>query len=276
MEFKIFNVRHGFCAALMGNNHLTLIDCGHDHNYDYTPLHWLYLKGYRHINSLIISNFDQDHISDIETIRDNFTVGKLVINRTISKQALAEIKIKNGYITDQMNVVLANMEIPNFAPASEAEISIPEAQFNFYNIIYPYETDTNNLSLVTFIQFGASKILYAGDLERKGWKRFLGSHDFLTHLRGANVFIASHHGRENGYCREVFDYCNPETVIVSDQERVYGTQEHDLYSKHVLGNGINFGTILAPKYRKVLTTRNDGDITIKNENNRTFITLEKG
>ena len=276
MEFKIFDVRHGFCAALIGNNHLTLIDCGHDNNYEDTPLEWLYSNGYRHIDSLIISNFDQDHISDIETIRDNFTVGKLVINRTISKEELQKLKLKNGYITDQMNVVLANMEIPNFTPASEAEISIPEAQFNFYNIIYPYETDTNNLSLVTFIQFGTSKILYAGDLERKGWSRFLTSTAFLSHLRKVNVFIASHHGRENGYCREIFDYCSPEIVIVSDQERTYGTQNHDLYSKHVQGDGLNFGTILVPKYRKVLTTRNDGDITIRNQYGKTSIRTEKG
>ena len=84
-----------------------------------------------------------------------------------------------------------------------------------------------------------------------------------------NIFIASHHGRENGYCKEVFNHCNPEMVIISDQEREFSTQNHDLYSQHA--RGINFGTIFAPKHRKVLTTRSDGNIKIYNQNNKCYI-----
>jgi len=270
-EFKIFNVRHGFCAALMADNHLTLIDCGHDNNYKHTPLEWLYFKGYRHIDSLIISNFDQDHISDIKTVRDKFTVGKLVVNPYINANQLRNIKINGGSITEQMEIVLANIDRPELKAFSESEISTPEAQFNFFSIIYPYETDTNNLSLVSFIRFGHSKIIYPGDVEKRGWEKFLQNPEFMRHLGQVNTFIASHHGRENGYCKEIFDSCSPEVVIVSDQERKYETQNHDLYSKHA--SGINFGTLLTPKVRKVLTTRNDGDLTVFNQNLGTFIKL---
>lgn len=271
MEVKIFDVKHGFCAALMGKNHLTLIDCGHDNNYKYRPLEWLYIKGYRHIDSLILSNFDQDHISDIKTIRDNFTVGKLVVNPSISAHHLRNIKIKGGAISEQMEIVLANIDKPEFKALSEVEISTPEVQYNFFWVVYPYETDTNNLSFVSFIRFGNSKIIYPGDVEKEGWSRLLQHQGFISHLQEVNIFIASHHGRENGYCKEVFDFCTPEIVIISDQEIKYGTQEHDLYSKHA--TGVNLGSILAPNIRKVLTTRKDGDLTIYNYNHSTFIKL---
>ena len=52
---------------------------------------------------------------------------------------------------------------------------------------------------------------------------------------------------------------------------MYDTQRHDLYSKHVIGNGLNFGTSIAPKYRKVLTTRKDGDITIYEKNGKILV-----
>ena len=262
MEILIFNVSHGFCAALIINNHLTLIDCGHDDNHNLTPIDWLYSKGYSHIDTLIISNFDQDHVSDINSLRDKFTIGKFVANRTISARDLALLKLKGGPLTPQMSTAITGLSQEALEAYSLSEVQAPGSEFEFYYVIYPFETDTNNLSLVTVFRYKGMKLIYPGDIEKRGWLKLLELDEFKQTLNGVNVFIASHHGRINGYCEEVFDYCQPEIVIISDQARVYGTQEHDLYSKHVIGNGLNFGTTLAPKYRKVLTTRKDGDIAI--------------
>jgi beta-lactamase superfamily II metal-dependent hydrolase len=117
--------------------------------------------------------------------------------------------------------------------------------------------DTNNLSVVTFISYNNVGIMFPGDLETAGWQEFLKDQNFLSYLRRTNILIASHHGRESGYCKEVFDYCSPHTVIISDKSIVHDTQDHDFYSQHC--SGLNFGNTL----RQVLTTRNDGKITIE-------------
>lgn len=261
MEFKIFNVRHGFCAALISQNNLTLIDCGHDSQDQFRPLQWLYDQGFRHIDSLIISNFDQDHISDIKAIRDYFTVGNLAVNPTVTSSALREIKIKGGAISQQMEILLKSMEDTTLNSVNRVQFNAIGAKLDFYCVYYPHETDTNNLSLVTFIKFGTGNIIYPGDLEKEGWLKLLQCPEFLSELRKTNVFIASHHGRLNGYCEDVFNYCKPEVIIISDQERTFLTQQHDLYSKHT--KGIMFGkTLLTSTHRKVLTTRNDGHLTI--------------
>jgi hypothetical protein len=102
------------------------------------------------------------------------------------------------------------------------------------------------------------------------WKWLLGLPSFINDLNETNVFIASPHERESGYYKSVFDYCEPEVVIISDKTREFRTQGHDLYSKHAIG--VNFSkTILAPKIRKVLTTRNDGNITISGHCGRSYI-----
>jgi len=261
MEFKIFNVRHGFCAALMDSNYLTLIDCGHDTADGFRPLQWLYDKGYRHINSLIISNFDQDHVSDIKAIRDNFTVGTLAVNPGISSESLRQIKIQGGPISDQMEILLKSLDNPELNSVYSVQNQTSKATFSFFWVYYPFETDTNNLSLVSFVKFGTSTIIYPGDLENSGWLKLLQNQEFVNHLGETNVFIASHHGRISGYCDEVFNYCSPEIVIISDKERTFSTQEHDKYSRHA--KGIRFGnTLLTAKPRKVLTTRSDGHLTI--------------
>ena len=72
-----------------------------------------------------------------------------------------------------------------------------------------------------------------------------------------NVFVASHHGRESGYLPEVFEFCSPELVIISDRNIIYRTQEH-IYAQHARGVRWPDGTV-----RRVVTTRNDGLIQIR-------------
>ena len=267
-ELKIFDVRHGFCAALISGDKLVLIDCGHDSN-AFRPLEWLYEQGFRHIDALIVSNFDQDHVSDIKAVRDYFTVGRLAVNPTVSAETLRIIKIKGGPISDQMQILINSMNNPILNSIDRIPHTMGNVSMEFYCVYYPYETDTNNLSLVTYLQFGTSYIIYPGDLEMRGWKRLLAVPDFIEKLQNVNVFIASHHGRINGYCEEVFKYCIPEIVIISDQERAFSTQEHDKYSKHAIG--VNFGTALAPNVRKVVTTRKDGHLTLSKVGAQTYI-----
>lgn len=75
-----------------------------------------------------------------------------------------------------------------------------------------------------------------------------------THV---DIFVASHHGRELGYCAEVFDYCKPSLVVIPD-----GTVDYDaekmasIYAEHASGRWLN-GTD-GREWRKVVTTRNDG------------------
>lgn len=52
--------------------------------------------------------------------------------------------------------------------------------------------------------------------------------DFRQRLAEVNVFVASHHGRENGYCEEVFQYCKPEgdeTAKAASMVRTHAAQD---------------------------------------------------
>ena len=99
--------------------------------------------------------------------------------------------------------------------------------------------------------------LIPGDLEKAGWAKLLERADFRAALAPVDVFIASHHGRESGYCKEVFDYATGvEVFVFSDSSISYATQEMaTVYGNHA--SGVMFNDQL----RKVLTTRNDGPLT---------------
>jgi beta-lactamase superfamily II metal-dependent hydrolase len=100
-------------------------------------------------------------------------------------------------------------------------------------------------------------IIFPGDLEAAGWRALLQNKSFISQLSRVNIFVTSHHGRETGYCPEVFNYCAPHIFIISDREIVHETQKQ-LYARHASGVLWNGG----PERRYVLTTRSDGLISL--------------
>jgi hypothetical protein len=124
---------------------------------------------------------------------------------------------------------------------------------------------TNNLSLAVFVTFGKFTILFGGDLEKAGWKGLLKNPFFFSRLHEVDVYVTSHHGRENGRCDELFDFMTPKIIIFSDGPKQYSTQETaDWYASRVSGivDRTRPATLLGPALRKVVTTRKDGSVTI--------------
>jgi len=128
--------------------------------------------------------------------------------------------------------------------------------FEVFSNNYPDFEDTNNLSLVLFLKNTGLSIVFPGDLEKAGWKALLQLPAFRQQLATVNIFVASHHGRESGYTEEIFQVCRPDVVIISDESKQFDTQDTN-YAQHAKGITWN-----KTETRRVLTTRNDGMLTI--------------
>src|SRR5262249_12976343 len=125
--------------------------------------------------------------------------------------------------------------------------------------------DTNNLSLAVFLKYGRFTALFGGDLETAGWRKLLLVPAFRNRLPEVNMFVASHHGRKNGQCEELFQWCKPDLIVFSDGPKEYETQETtNWYSRRA--NGIPDWTqssiALCQPRRYVMTTRSDGCICL--------------
>ena len=125
---------------------------------------------------------------------------------------------------------------------------------------YPMFTDTNNLSLLTFLDVGGVSFVLGGDLERAGWLALLRKPQVQGLLKRVHVFVASRHDRSTiGYCPEVFDYCTPRLIVMSDGPIRHDTQlMASTYAQHALGE--LFSRPSGQETRKVVTTRKDGNI----------------
>ncbi len=256
MRFTIHDVGHGFCAHLKHENgNVMLWDCGHKSDPETRPSKFLPEGGIHTVHRLIITNYDEDHISDLPRLRQAVNIVILRRNRSITPNQLRELKEQSGPITPAMSSLLSMMNRYT-GPANDPPV-FPGVEFKTFFCDYPADfQDTNNLSVVTFLETPMCNVLIPGDVEKPAWIKLLQNQEFRENLVKTNVFVASHHGRTSGYCREVFDYCHPDVVVCADGPIKYATQEEtDTYAAHASGVTVNGRT------RYVLTTRNDGSIT---------------
>lgn len=254
MKIHIFDVEHGECNIIeTPTGHLIMIGAGHNDSTGWRPSAWLKQRN-QQPHCIVLSNLDRDHLSDLSNFEPNIRPASLKHNNYVNPDWVEQLKIEeSGEVHKSVqtalhwvrNIFTGGPIYPNYG----------------MEIVYLHHSpakfqDTNNLSVVTFVAYNNIGILFPGDLETAGWQEFLKDQAFINYLRRTNILIASHHGRESGYCKEVFDYCQPHTVIISDKAITHDTQDRNLYSQHC--SGLNFGENL----RKVLTTRKDGKITI--------------
>lgn len=254
MKLTIHDVGHGGCITLLHENgNVMMWDCGHSDSA--RPSNFLPLIGVQTIDYFFVTNYDEDHISDLPELRNSLSIRSVYRNKSIDAGQLRSLKEETGPISDVMQSLLNMIEEYTGGPLEPAPEFPNVTKLIFYHEYSEKFNDTNNLSLVTFLQCYMTKFIFPGDLELKGWEAMLAKSSFVSELSSVDVFIASHHGRENGYCEAVFDHCNPAVIIMSDGPKKYATQEMvNTYAQHASGIQFNNET------RYVLTTRNDGPL----------------
>lgn len=258
MKIEIFDVDHGQCAVITSpNNRRLMIDCGERWigNRWWAPS-MRYCSQY--IDALALQNLDEDHNSNFPLLTQYVRIGQIITNQSVGASQLQSMKSQG------MNKGVRGVH----SWLSQPKATVPLVDFGpvriswFHNPYIPgFCDDTNNLSVVLFVQYGGFQICFGGDMEDKGWKQLMAFHpEVLSELRRTCVYVASHHGRESGCCDELFDHMRPEIVIMSDGQRKYGTQDtDDWYRARCSG-----ATVVAEPWRRryVVTTRSDGSLAI--------------
>ena len=224
---------------------------------------------------LILTNLDEDHVRDFTKTIECLNVASVCINDTLGCAQLRSMKEEGGMGTG-IQAVYDYLKAPT---GLNALLDIPQLTISMFRFPYGAYTDTNNLSLITFVQYGGFCVLFPGDLEEKAWKAALLNPTFCALLQRVNLFITSHHGRESGCCAEIFTsgLCNPDAFVISDKEMIHDTQETTAwYRQHA--NGLH--KILenpwdTPESRYVFTTRSDSCISVKAELNGNYLLNRK-
>lgn len=235
-----------------------MVDCGarlRDGRYWSPSLHF----GGQRIDVLALLNLDEDHICNFGFMLTGTKIGHILSNPTVGVDELRSIK-KDGmgpgaqafasWMTHPFKA--APMPVPDFGPV--------RIWWYYNRFVRGMVNETNNLSLVLFVEYAGFKLVFSGDMEKTGWHYMLRSPAFRASLFGTNIFVASHHGRRNGQCAELFEWFRPEIIIISDDDKQYDSQETgDWYAQRCMGAVV----VADPTQRRyVMTTRRDGSMQI--------------
>ncbi|MBR5907084.1 MAG: MBL fold metallo-hydrolase [Bacteroidales bacterium] len=118
----------------------------------------------------------------------------------------------------------------------------------------------NNFSSITVFELANCKIVVCGDNEKKSLDILMGRASFRESVKGADILVAPHHGRESGYQDDFVSLVNPALTIISDTKKSDASAV-DKYREKTRGwkvwdrNGNS-------SERYCLTTRSDGNIKV--------------
>ncbi len=253
-----FNVEHGNCHAIFStDNRAVLIDLGWSDSF--SPLEWLKRQGLNTIDVLVITHPHADHIKGIHELA-NFQTKIIYRPAHVPDELIRDLDPSLKYAWQVVNTYWTQ-PIPitdKFYEATSPSRANFELQF-FGG--YSPTANLNNYSVVTVLNYFGLKLLFPGDLEYAGWTALLNNPAFVSAVAGTNILVAAHHGRQQGWCAELFNFISPQLVIISDGAATESSYASE-YSKRALGAKVKAGNTGEVKTKNVVSTRDNGHIDI--------------
>ena len=263
LEVTIWDVNHGSAAYIQTPaNRRIAVDLGDAS--DFSPLQTLSNRGVEWLDAVVITHPHRDHLDDI------FNFNLLAPRSLWRPRHLSEADIRNGNRAIDTNVIDEYLRIDRAYGGlltDATNITVPatltDATIQIFGGTSSRGTDNlNNHSLVVVVSYAELKMVIPGDNEAPSWDELLEIPSFVAAVMGADIFLASHHGRDAGYSNELFEAIgSPKLVIISDG-RFGDTSATDRYSKEATGWLVH-DSLGSSEIRRCVTTRCDGHITVR-------------
>jgi beta-lactamase superfamily II metal-dependent hydrolase len=262
-----WDVQHGSAAWLqMPNGEHIVFDLGAGSLFGsdaFSPLSYLrHQRGVRQLAAAVISHPHRDHIDDIANL-------DLVSPAVLLRPSLTEAEVRGdnrAQDNDKVNRYLAyDAHYRGGLPADGGPLRSGRPDGASIRSFLPTRCPSDNLnnrSVVTVVEYAGSKLLLSGDNEPPSWLELLEDPNFRRAIAGTDVLLAPHHGRDSGFCSELFEYITPKLTMISDA-RFCDSSATARYKAITSGWTTHYRNGRARERRFCLTTRRDGDITVE-------------
>ncbi len=280
LEMIVWDVQHGNAIYMKTPNGMNfMFDIGtgsYSGGQEFSPLRYLKTRwGMDTLHYLVISHPHADHISDIKNMFELDLMAEVLLRPHVD-----ESLIWNSNQEKFREIIDKYLELSRRYTKDVSEEKNPIIPKNNGGVRISHfiqhkkgVSNINNHSVVSIVEYNDEKIILPGDIESPGWEALMENNDFLEAIEGTTIFVASHHGRESGFYKEIFEYFTPDIVIVSDG-RFSNTSVTDRYRRYSNGFNVKSRSNGNIKTRYVLTTRKDGVIYIRINEEGKHITIK--
>ena len=201
------DVGKGDCILVQSGSSFALIDTGYEKTSD-EVLSYLRKQGVRHLDALVLTHFDKDHVGGFRPIAKAFDVDTVYLpgyeggdkHYTDTVKTARDLKLSTRLVTDEVHLELG------------------KAQMTIYPAKVPYAPDAkgdegndNDASMVATLHHGKDSYLFAADLEEEGVDAYLRD----NHGR-FDVVKMPHHGEKGDNTEDFLDDVQPKIAIITD------------------------------------------------------------
>lgn len=249
LEINYIDVGQGNAVLIKTNNKTILIDGGNRSNSRYY-YNFIKNKNIKKIDYMIVSHYDEDHISGLISILENFEVSN-VLCPDYKKDTKIYKSFKNSLKKSKANIIY---------PKKGDNFNISDARIK---ILWPNEYKNNidnDNSIILKLIHGNMSFLFTGDASINIENQLIYSGFNLK----SDVVMLGHHGSKYSTSNEFLEEVDPKLAIIS----VGNNNRYGHPSNRVL-------KLLNNKNIKFLRTDIDGDITIKCDGNKIKVNTNK-
>ena len=206
------DVGKGDCILLQAGDAAALIDTGYDKTSG-NVLAFLREKGVAHLEFVIITHYDRDHIGGMRAIGETIAIDKVYLPnysgadkhyRTLM-DSLEQLGLATQSVSDELSLKLG-----------EASLTVFPSTVRFVVDAKGDEGNDNDLSLVTTLVAGSDSYLFAGDLEEDGLAAYLNGAPGA--LGCFDILKMPCHGKKSSLTDEFLERVQPQIVIITDSE----------------------------------------------------------
>lgn len=209
LEVHYLDIGQGDCTLIRQGDHAMLIDAGNNSKGTKVQA-YLENQGIDHLDYVIGTHPDADHIGGLDVIIYKFDCGKVMMpdyskdTRTYD-DVIQAAKSKDYQITH---------------PKAGEEYTLGEAEVT---VVCPvkdnYGSNANDYSIGVRVQFGENSFLFTGDAEEHSEEDMVSSGENLK----ADVYKAAHHGSRTANTEDFLKAVDPQYVVISCGEgNTYG------------------------------------------------------
>jgi competence protein ComEC len=216
-------VGHGGCTVIeTPNGHVIVYDAGATTGPDVTRRHiapFLWSRGIRRIDALILSHADLDHFNGVVQLLDRFTVARAVSTPTFAERG-----------NQAMETTLAALDTRSI----KLEVVQRGQRWNIdgvsFEVLHPPavgpDGKENARSLVLHVTHGDWSMLLTGDLEEAGLVQVL-----QIPARKVDVLMAPHHGSDRSNIPALAQWARPKLVVSSQAMPISDRVSVAMYEK---------------------------------------------
>ena len=246
---RFIDVGQGDSVLISSNGYNAMIDFGDNTDDGAELMMDLRRYGIKHIDCMIITHYDSDHIGGADTVIERLNVENIILPIRYEEASKSLAEVDEAIKGSDANVYIA--KVGTVINIGEFELTVVAH--------YIDEADTNERSIIIMAEIDGLKFLFTGDADSSIEKRLI--EDGL--LLDCDVFKAGHHGSKYSNSLKFLEYITPSYAVISCGElNSYGHPHNEVIK--------NFNTVNA----KTSRTDTDGDITFYIKNGALLPTAE--